>query len=176
MTQSNISDTSTAAANYPWQKDIAKYQKPELWRSSWQLINTLVPYAVLWYLMVLSLNVSYWLTLALAVVAAGLLVRIFIIFHDCGHGSFFRSQNANRFWGFVTGVLAFTPSSFWWREHAQHHASAGNLDDRGIGDIWTMTVDEYLQSPKWKRIQYRITRNPLILFIIGPAFLFLYLS
>lgn len=158
----------------PWQKAIAKYQTPELWRSSWQLINTLVPYAVVWYLMVLSLKVSYWLTLGLGVIAAGLLLRIFIIFHDCGHGSFFKSQNANRFWGFVTGVLTFTPNSFWWREHAQHHASAGNLDDRGIGDIWTMTVEEYLNAPKWKQLHYRITRNPLILFIIGPSILFLF--
>ena len=161
--------------NYPWQKEIAKYQNPQLWRSSWQLANTLIPYAVLWYLMILSLKTSYWITFALAVIASGFLVRIFIIFHDCGHNSFFKSQTANRFWGFVTGILAFTPNSYWWREHAQHHASAGNLDDRGVGDIWTMTVEEYLKSPRLKRFQYRLVRNPLLLFVLGPAFLFLFI-
>jgi omega-6 fatty acid desaturase (delta-12 desaturase) len=160
---------------YPWQKEIAKYQQPQIWRSSWQLANTLIPYAFLWYLMILSLKTSYWLTLGLAVFASGLLVRLFIIFHDCGHGSFFKSQKANRFWGFITGILTFTPNSYWWREHAQHHASAGNLDDRGVGDIWTMTVDEYLKSSPLKRLQYRMARNPLCLFIIGPAFLFLFI-
>lgn len=169
------STASSASVNYPWQKDILKYQKPELWRSTWQLVNTLVPYAVVWYLMVLSLKISYALTLGLAVIAAGLLVRIFIIFHDCGHGSFFKSQSANRFWGFILGILSFTPHSYWWREHAQHHASAGNLDDRGVGDIWTMTVEEYLKSPKLKRIQYRFARNPLFLFLIGPAIMFLFI-
>lgn len=138
-------------------------------------MNTLVPYAVIWYLMIQSLKVSYALTLALAVIASLLLVRIFIIFHDCGHGSFFRSLKANRFWGLVTGILTFTPSSYWWREHAQHHASAGNLDDRGVGDIWTMTVQEYLKSPLWTRITYRLARNPLFLFILGPGFLFLFI-
>jgi omega-6 fatty acid desaturase (delta-12 desaturase) len=175
MTSSQANNATLEPVNYPWQKAIAKYQNPQLWRSSWQLINTLVPYAVVWYLMVLSLKVSYWLTLALTVVAAGFVVRLFIIFHDCGHGSFFKSQKANRFWGFVTGLLTFTPNSYWWREHAQHHASAGNLDDRGVGDIWTMTVQEYLKSPLWKRIQYRMARNPLCLFIIGPSILFLFI-
>lgn len=171
MTQDPVNET----INYPWQKAIAKYQSPDLMRSSWQLINTLVPYAVVWYLMVQSLKISYALTLSLAVIASLLLVRIFIIFHDCGHGSFFKSQNANRFWGLITGILAFTPSSYWWREHAQHHASAGNLDDRGVGDIWTLTVQEYLKSPLWTRIKYRFARNPLCLFIIGPSFLFLFI-
>lgn len=172
MNMPNTTDPS--GINYPWQKALVKYQTPDTWRSSWQLINTLVPYAAVWYLMVLSLKVSYAWTLTLAVAASLLLVRIFIIFHDCGHGSFFKSQKANRFWGLVTGILAFTPSSYWWREHAQHHASAGNLDDRGVGDIWTMTVQEYLKSPLWTRIKYRLARNPLFLFILGPAFLFLF--
>ena len=175
MSQSQPSNENVLPANSTWQKTIAKYQNPQLWRSSWQLINTLVPYALTWYFMVLSLKVSYWLTFALAMIAAGLLVRVFIIFHDCGHGSFFRSQKTNRFWGFVTGILVFTPHSYWWREHAQHHASAGNLDDRGIGDVWTMTVEEYLKCSFWKRVQYRLARNPLCLFIIGPSILFLFL-
>src|SRR5207253_133470 len=97
----------------PWKEIIAKYEHSNRGLGIWQLVNTLVPYAVVWYLMYLSLAFSYWLTLALAVVAAGLLVRIFIIFHDCGHLSFFKSQKANRFWGFITGVLTFTPHDYW---------------------------------------------------------------
>jgi omega-6 fatty acid desaturase (delta-12 desaturase) len=157
----------------PWQKLVAKYQSPDRAHSIWQLVNTLVPYAVMWYLMYKSLSISYWLTLALAVVAAGLVVRIFIIFHDCGHGSFFKSMKASHFWGFVTGVLSFTPYDYWRHEHAQHHASAGDLDERGFGDVWTMTVKEYLKAPKWTRLKYRMTRNPICLFILAPIFLFL---
>ena len=156
-----------------WQKLVAKYQNPDRARSIGQLVNTFVPYAVAWYLMYKSLAVSYWLTLGLAVIAAGLLVRIFIIFHDCGHGSFFKSLKVNNFWGFVTGVLTFTPYDYWRHEHAQHHASAGDLDERGFGDVWTMTVQEYLKAPRWTRIRYRFARNPICLFIIAPAVLFL---
>jgi acyl-lipid omega-6 desaturase (Delta-12 desaturase) len=156
-----------------WQKLVAKYQNPSRGRSIWQLINTLVPYAVLWYFMYKSLAVSYWLTLALGILAAGFLVRIFVIFHDCGHGSFFKSMKANHFWGFVTGFLSFTPYDYWRHDHAQHHASAGDLDERGFGDIWTMTVKEYLKASPWTRFQYRMVRNPFCLFLIAPAFLFL---
>jgi acyl-lipid omega-6 desaturase (Delta-12 desaturase) len=159
----------------PWKDIVAKYQKPHLGHSVWQLVNTLVPYAAIWYLMYLSLSVSYWLTLALAVVAAGLLVRLFIIFHDCGHLSFFKSLRANRFWGFITGVLTFTPHDYWWNEHAQHHASAGNLDHRGIGDVWTMTVEEYKKSTPKTRLLYRVFRHPLCLFVVGPVIMFLIL-
>ncbi len=159
--------------NTPWQKIVARYQNPRRPRSIWQIINTLVPYAALWYLMYLSLGVSYWLTLALAVVAAGLLVRVFIIFHDCGHGSFFKSMKVNNFWGFVTGVFTFTPYDYWRYEHARHHASAGNLDGRGFGDVWTLTVKEYLKASRWTRIKYRFARNPVCLFLIGPSILFL---
>jgi omega-6 fatty acid desaturase (delta-12 desaturase) len=159
--------------NLSWKEIIAKYQRPHRGWSVWQLVNTLVPYVALWYVMYLSLAISYWLTLGLAVIAAGLLVRIFIIFHDCGHQSFFRSQRVNRFWGFITGVLTFTPRDYWWHEHAQHHASAGNLDSRGIGDIWTMTVREYMKASRRTRFCYRLVRNPICLFLIGPAFMFI---
>ena len=162
--------------NISWQKVIAKYQKPQRWRSSWQLVDTLIPYAVLWYGMFLSLQISYWLTLALSMVAAGFLVRIFIIFHDCGHGSFYKSQKANQFWGFVTGVLIFTPDRDWWHKHAQHHAKSGDLDSRGIGDVWTMTVKEYLLASRWMQIKYRIFRSRWCLFVIGPPVLFLILQ
>ena len=145
---------------------------PQASRSSWQLINTLVPYAALWALMLFSLRVSFFLTLALAIPAGGFLVRIFIISHDCGHGSFFASPRLNTFWGVITGTMALTPYNAWRREHAQHHATAGNLDKRGAGDIWTLTVKEYLALPFWGRMKYRLYRNPLIMFGIGPIFLF----
>jgi omega-6 fatty acid desaturase (delta-12 desaturase) len=151
---------------------VAEYQKPSGRRAAWQLTNTLGPYVVLWYLMYLSLQVSWWLTLPLAVLAGGLLVRVFIIFHDCGHGSFFRSRRANDIVGTITGVLTFTPYYQWRWEHAIHHASAGDLDRRGIGDIWTMTVREYLEASRWKRFAYKLSRNPIVLFGVAPLFLF----
>jgi len=121
-----------------------------------------------------SLTISYWLSIILAVPAAGFLVRIFIIFHDCGHGSYFKSRRANTILGFIAGVLTFVPYSHWSRKHAMHHASAGDLERRGIGDVWTLTVDEYRQLSKIKRLEYRIYRHPLILFLIGPVYLFLF--
>ncbi|MEI6437295.1 MAG: fatty acid desaturase [Candidatus Omnitrophota bacterium] len=158
-----------------WYEVVSRYETPRLRSSVWQLVNTLVPYACLWYLMFLSLRFSYWLTLALAVPAAGLLVRVFIIFHDCVHGSFLRSAKANRVLGFLMGVLVFTAYAPWREEHNRHHMSSGNLDDRGFGCIWTMTVNEYRQAPRLTRWGYRLLRNPLLLFTIIPPFLFLVL-
>jgi len=155
-----------------WQKWVAKYQKPRRSRSIWQLVNTLVPYALSWFVMVKLMAVSFWLVLPVTTIAAGLLVRVFIIFHDCGHGSFFKSQRINNFWGFVMGLLCFTPYRYWRHEHAVHHANAGDLDNRGVGDVWTMTVKEYLKAPRWMRIKYRLCRNPICLFIIGPSIMF----
>jgi omega-6 fatty acid desaturase (delta-12 desaturase) len=121
-----------------------------------------------------SLSVSYLLTIALAAVAALFLVRSFIILHDCGHGAFFsKSQKANDFLGYILGVLTFTPYHYWRYEHAVHHATSGDLDRRRLGDIWTLTVDEFLGSSPWKQMAYRLYRNPLVLFIVGPVFLFL---
>ncbi len=161
------------AATPRWKEVVANYQQPALRRTLWQVINTLVPYAALWYLMRLSLGVSYWLTAALALLAGGFLIRVFIIFHDCGHGSFFKSRQANDVLGFITGVLSWTPYYHWRWEHALHHASAGDLDRRGTGDVWTLTVQEYLEASRWKRVAYRLARNPLILFVLAPLFLFL---
>jgi omega-6 fatty acid desaturase (delta-12 desaturase) len=151
---------------------VARYQQPALRRGLWQLINTLVPYATLWYLMYLSLAVSYWITAALTLLAGGFLVRVFIIFHDCGHGSFFKSRKANDILGSITGVLSFTPYYHWRWEHALHHSSSGDLDRRGTGDIWTLTVKEYLEASRWKRFAYRLARNPILLFVLAPVFLF----
>ena len=162
-----------AADNAAWKEIVARYQKPSVWRAVWQIVNTVVPYAALWYLMYLCLPVSWWLVVPLAILAGGILVRVFIIFHDCGHGSYFKSRGANDAVGFVTGVLTFTPYYHWRWEHAIHHASAGDLDKRGTGDVWTMTVQEYLESSRWKKFAYRLSRNPFILFVIAPLFLFL---
>jgi omega-6 fatty acid desaturase (delta-12 desaturase) len=132
-----------------------------------------IPYLALMGLMAWASGISYWITLALAVPAAGFAVRIFIIFHDCGHGSFMKSSRANLFWGCVTGVLTFTPFHQWRHEHALHHATAGDLDRRGTGDIWTLTVEEYLARSRWKRFAYRLARNPLVLFVVAPLYVFL---
>lgn len=156
-----------------WKQTVEKYQTPDLKRSLWQVANSVIPYLVLWYLMYRSLTVSYWLTLALSVLAAGFLIRVFIIFHDCGHGAFFKSQKANDIVGFIAGVLTFTPYYNWRHEHAMHHATAGDLDRRGVGDIWTLTAREYLESSVWQRFVYRLYRNPLVMFIIGPFFVFM---
>jgi len=167
-----FSDSERQSQAMPWKDVVAKYQVPALGRSIWQIVNSIVPYAALWYLMYLSLSVSYWLTAVLAILASGFLVRIFIIFHDCGHGSFFKSRKANDAWGVITGVLTFTPYYLWRWEHAVHHASSGDLDRRGKGDVWTLTVQEYLESSRWKRFAYRLARNPIILFVLAPLFLF----
>jgi omega-6 fatty acid desaturase (delta-12 desaturase) len=170
-----MSTTLSAAEPAPsagWQQVVAKYQKPALGRGLWQVINTLVPYAALWVLMPLSATLSWWLAIPLAVLAGAFLVRVFIIFHDCGHGSFFSSRKANDLVGFITGVLTFTPYRHWSREHAIHHATSGDLDRRGTGDVWTLTVQEYLEASRWKRFAYRLARNPFILFGIAPLYLF----
>ena len=156
-----------------WKEIVLDCQKPSRRRAIWQIVNTLGPYFLLWFLIYRSLAISYWITLPLAILAGAFLVRIFIIFHDCGHGSFFKSKIANDIVGFITGMLTFTPYYHWRWEHAIHHASAGHLDKRGIGDIWTLTVQEYLASSRWKRFAYRLARNPFVLFLIAPIFMFL---
>jgi omega-6 fatty acid desaturase (delta-12 desaturase) len=161
---------STAAA---WRQAVAPYQNPDRKRSIWQLINTMIPYFFFWGAMLWSLDISYWLTLLLAFPAGGFMVRIFIIFHDCGHGSFFRSRRANEILGHITGIITFTPFQHWRHNHAVHHATAGNLDRRGTGDVWTATVEEYRSFQGWKRMLYRIYRNPIVMFIISPIFLFM---
>jgi omega-6 fatty acid desaturase (delta-12 desaturase) len=156
-----------------WQKVIMKYNHPDVRKSLWQICNSIIPYLILWYLMVQSLKISYIITLLLAIIASGFLVRIFIIFHDCGHGSFFKTKKANDIVGMICGILAFTPYYRWHNLHYGHHATALNLDKRGIGDVWTMTVNEYKSSSKWKRFVYRGFRNPYVMFTVGPLFMIL---
>jgi acyl-lipid omega-6 desaturase (Delta-12 desaturase) len=157
-------------------KMLAPYQKSSVRRSVWQLVTTLVPYIALWVLMYFSLSVSYWLTLALSILAAGFLVRIFILFHDCGHNSFFPSTRANKIIGFWLGVLVFTPSEQWWKSHAIHHATSGNLDKRGTGDVMTWTLEEFVESGWEKQLGYRFFRSPITLFLLGPIFTFVLAS
>ncbi len=158
-----------------WHEELTKYQRPDARKAAWQLANTVIPYAGLWALMVSLLHrgVSYWVILPLIVLAAGFLVRIFIFFHDCGHDCFFSSRRANRAVGYLTGILTFTPFDAWKHQHALHHAGSGNLDRRGSGDIWTMTVEEYQAAPTRTRIAYRLMRNPFVLLLLGPLYIFL---
>ena len=155
-----------------WQGIVSKYAYPETWRSIWQVCNSVIPFILMWYVMYRSLAVGYWLTLLLAIPTGGFMVRCFIIFHDCCHGSFFRTMKANDRLGLVLGVLVITPFYQWKHSHAIHHATAGDLDRRGIGDVYTMTVQEYLAAPWYKKVGYRIMRNPMILFTIGSFIVF----
>lgn len=136
--------------NPAWIEVISKYNMPDTKSSIWQIINSLGPYILLWIAMYYSLGISYLLTLGLAILAAGFLVRMFIIFHDCGHGSFFRSTRANRIVGTILGSLVFTPYDRWHLDHSIHHKTVGNLDKRGQGDVWTLTVEEYEQLSRRK--------------------------
>lgn len=167
-----MNGTTNLEGKISWQKIVVAYAKPDLPRSLWQTLNTLIPYFALFYISIRSVDFSFWLTLPLSILTAGFMVRAFIIFHDCGHGSFFKSKRANDLVGIVTGLLVFTPYQRWKHTHAIHHATAGDLDRRGTGDVYTMTVQEYLESPWWKKIGYRIMRNPLAMFIIGPLLMF----
>ena len=153
-----------------WLDIVARYRFPDLRKSIWQICNSFVPFFITGYLMYLSLDISYWITLALAIPSAGFLVRIFIIQHDCGHGSFFKSRKANDTIGFICGILTLTPYYHWRKPHAEHHAHAGILGSRGPGEIVTLSVKEYLQLSKWKRFQYRLYRNPFVIFGLNPAF------
>jgi omega-6 fatty acid desaturase (delta-12 desaturase) len=156
-------------------KTILPFTIPSRGKAIWQMANTLIPYFLLWTLAILAFRNEYplWICLVPVVIAAPFLVRIFIIFHDCCHTSFFKARWANTLIGYCTGVLASTPYRDWGTAHISHHATAGNLDKRGVGDIWTLTVEEYISAPKLKRITYRIFRHPLFLFGVGPSYVFL---
>jgi acyl-lipid omega-6 desaturase (Delta-12 desaturase) len=157
-----------------WTQKLLRYREPSRARSVVELIISAGPLVALWALMWLSYRYGFWwLTLLLAVPAAGFLVRLFMIQHDCGHGAFFRHRLTNDWIGRAIGVLTLTPYDFWRRTHAFHHASSGNLDHRGMGDIDTLTVREYLALPRWRRFRYRLYRHPAVMFGIGPAYLFI---
>ena len=154
-------------------RTLACYREPNHLRSIVEIAITILPFVLLWAIMWFALDLGYWLGLLFAVPAAGFLVRLFMIQHDCGHGAFFRSRLANDWVGRVIGVLTLTPYDCWRRAHAIHHATSGNLDRRGVGDIDTLTVREYLSRSRWARLRYRIYRHPFVMFGVGPAYLFL---
>src|SRR6478752_780276 len=155
-----------------WTKILARYREPSRVRSVTELVITIVPLVLLWVLIWAALDFGYWFGLLLAVPAAGLLVRLFMIQHDCGHGSFFRHRLANDWVGRVLGVITLTPYDFWRRAHGVHHATSGNLDHRGTGDIDTLTVREYRALSRWRRLRYRLYRHPIVMFGVGPIYLF----
>jgi len=156
-----------------WVKRLMPYKSADNTRAILEIIATIVPFTLVWVGMWALMDISYALVLLLAIPAGGLMVRLFIIQHDCGHGALFSSKKANDWVGRVLGSITLTPYEYWRRLHAAHHASSGNLDKRGMGDIDTLTVDEYLSLGKLGRLKYRIYRHPLVLFVFGPAYLFL---
>lgn len=149
------------------------FEKNDSKSSLVQMANTLLPLILLWLAGYASLSVSYWLALPLLIAAAGFLIRTFILFHDCCHGSFLKSRRANDILGTVLGVLTLVPYRQWKNSHAKHHATSGNLDKRGVGDMWILTVDEYASASRWRKLAYRIYRNPFVMFGLGPIFVFL---
>ena len=171
MNQSDPNSDSSAPARAEWRDIVAPYQHPSTRRSVVQLSVTLVALFASFGAMYFGMRVSFLIPAGLSLVAAGFLVRAFIIMHDCGHGSFFRSRRANNLVGFVTGTLTLTPFAQWARDHAIHHATSGNLDKRGYGDIDTLTVNEYLALGKSARLKYRLYRSPVVLLGLGPLWL-----
>ena len=165
--------TGTVRKDVEFLRMVAPYRQPHAAKSIWQLSSTLVAFVACWLLMLWSLQYPYYVTLLLSLPAALLIVRLFIIQHDCGHRSFFRSKSVNDTVGFLLGMITWTPYHCWRTQHAVHHASSGDLDRRGRGgEIFTMTVDEYKNASGWKRFGYRLYRNPLVLLIIAPFWYF----
>ena len=152
---------------------LARYREPNSARSVFELVITAVPFLAIWVLMWAALDHGYWIGLLLAIPAAGFLVRLFMIQHDCGHGSFFHGRRVNDWVGRTIGVLTLTPYDYWRRNHTLHHASSGNLDHRGFGDIDTLTVSEFLERSRWRQLLYRLYRHPIVMFGLGPTYLFI---
>jgi len=163
---------SKPGTSVPWQKLIAPYARAD-WRKAWvQVANTIPVYLLLWILTMWAAGRSWWLAVLLAIPTAGFMVRTFIIFHDAGHGSFFPSRKANEVIGYVTGILTWTPPHRWWHDHAVHHATAADLDRRGVGDVKTLTVEEYLALPWHRKVIYRVMRNPFFMLTVGAFSMF----
>lgn len=171
---SRPTDLEVKEALKDWPSRFRAYAQAENSKAIWQIINTFTPFLALWVLMYLSLEWSYWITLALAAVNGLLMVRIFVIQHDCGHRSFFKSQKWNKIVGWFCSFFSTIPFQYWAREHDFHHAHSGQLDTREIGDIWFLTVKEYREASRWKKTFYRIYRMPFFTFIIGPIVYMLY--
>ncbi|ANM32338.1 fatty acid desaturase [Acidobacteria bacterium Mor1] len=161
-----------AKSDLSWKSVLAKYQIPKLRLGIGQIFTGPLPYVTFWFLTYFAMQFHWLLAVPCIVLAAGFYVRLFIVFHDCTHGSYFKSRKANEILGFWTGVLAFTPFHQWRQQHAIHHATTGDLDRRGFGDIWTMTIDEYNASSRWKKLAYRVSRNPAVFLLFGPLLVF----
>lgn len=156
-----------------WMKILSKYREPREWRSVFEIGVTAVPFVALWVGAYYAQTVSFWLSLPVSILAAGFLVRLFLIQHDCGHGAFFRNKRVNDWVGRVLGVFTVTPYEVWKKNHATHHSASGNLDGRGVGDLLTLTVREYEARSFWGRVAYRAYRHPLTLFVVGPVYVYL---
>jgi len=156
-----------------WAQALARYRQPSNGRGLVEVAITVVPLAALWLLAWLTLDIGYWLALPLAIAAGGFVLRLFMIQHDCSHGSFFRHRLANDWIGRAASIVTMTPYGVWRRTHSIHHASSGNLDRRGMGDVDTLTVAEYRARSMWGRLRYRLYRHPLVMFGLGPAYLFI---
>lgn len=174
LTKAAASISPVEVGERAWPKILSNYRKPHRGRSLFELVVTLVPFVGLWTLAALAVEHGFWWGLLLIIPAAAFLLRLFMIQHDCGHGSFFAYRKADDWTGRVLGVLTLTPYEYWRRAHAAHHASAGNLDERGVGDITTLTVAEYRSLSRLRRIGYRLYRNPIVMFGVGPIWLFLF--
>ncbi len=172
MSHVNASEPSQTPARN-WLKTLAKYREPSQARSIVELLITGIPFLLLWVAAWWALSISYWLSLLICIPAAGFLVRLFLIQHDCGHGAFFANRAANNWVGRILGIVTFTPYEVWKKDHALHHASSGNLDKRGFGDIKTLTVNEYMALSRFQKLLYRMYRHPLVLFGVGPAYVYL---
>jgi omega-6 fatty acid desaturase (delta-12 desaturase) len=172
MQTSGVEETASEGSS--WRQRLASYQRPSAWRGTYELAVTALPLALAWVGLSLSLRFGlYALYAALTPLAAVFLVRLFMIQHDCGHGAFFPNAVANAWLGRLIGIFTMTPYDHWRRSHAIHHATSGNLDRRGIGDIKTMTVEEYRGSSFGVRLRYRLYRHPAVMFLLGPAYVFL---
>lgn len=154
-------------------KDVAPFAKSETRLSIQQILNTLVPLLLIWGAGYVLLQFSPWYTAICSILASGFVIRAFIIFHDCTHGSFFKNKKLNATVGTISGILTLFGYSKWRHEHLIHHASSSNLDQRGVGDIWMMTIEEYQAASKWTKLGYRLYRNPIVMFGFGPLYLLL---
>lgn len=164
---------AAAAPSRDWTKTLGQYREPHHGRSLFEIAVSAIPFVALWVLSWMALSVGYWLSLLIAIPAAGFLLRLFMIQHDCGHYAFFKTRGANDWTGRILGIVTLTPYDVWRRSHAAHHATSGNLDKRGMGDIDTLTIAEYRSRSWMGRLGYRLYRNPLVMFGLGPAYLFL---
>ena len=168
-----IADSATPTESRSWGKVLAPYRASSTLRSSFEIVVTVIPFVLLWAAIAVSVTNGFWWGLALSIPAAGFLVRLFMLQHDCGHGSLFSRREANDWTGRVIGMLTFTPYDYWRRTHAIHHATVGNLDQRGIGDVETLTVTEYRERSRFGRLRYRLYRHPVVMFGLGPAWMFI---